>query len=61
MKGATHEIGVNKRQRKPNGESRMDNPETLATLGTQDRERKTNKQNTKNKNNIKKTQNRKLK
>ena len=61
MKGATHETGVNKRQRKPNGESRMDNPETLATLGTQDRERKTNKQNTKNKNNIKKTENRKLK
>ena len=36
MKGATHETGVNKRQRKPNGESRMESPETLATLGIQD-------------------------
>ena len=26
----------NKAQRKPKGQSRMDNPETLATLGTQD-------------------------
>ena len=26
---------VNKRSRKPKGQSRMDNPETLATLGTQ--------------------------
>ena len=27
---------TNKRQRKPKGQQRMDNPETLATLGTQD-------------------------
>ena len=27
---------VNKRQRKPKGQSRMDNPETLATPGAQD-------------------------
>ena len=27
---------TNKYQRKPKGQSRMDNPETLATLGTQD-------------------------
>ena len=26
----------NKRERKPKGQSRMDNPEKLATLGTQD-------------------------
>ena len=27
---------LNKGLRKPNGQSRMDNPETLATLGTRD-------------------------
>ena len=30
---------MNKRQRIPKGQSRMDNPETLATLGTQDEEK----------------------
>ena len=30
----------NKRLRKPKGQSRMDNPETLPTLGTQDTGRK---------------------
>ena len=33
----------NKRKRKPKGQSRMDNPGTLATCGTQDTERRTNK------------------
>jgi hypothetical protein len=31
----------NKRQRKSKGKSTMDNPEKLATLGTQDTKRKT--------------------
>ena len=31
---------TNKRQRKPKGQSRMDNSETLAALGTQDTARK---------------------
>ena len=31
-----YERFVNKRWRKPKGQSRMDNPEKLATLGTQD-------------------------
>ena len=30
---------MNKRQRIPKNQSRMDNPETLATLGTQDKEK----------------------
>ena len=30
---------MNKRQRIPKDQSRMDNPETLATLGTQDEEK----------------------
>ena len=34
-------ICVNKRQRIPKGQSRMDNPEKLATLGTQDTKRNT--------------------
>ena len=41
-----------KRQRKPKGKSRMDNPETLETLSTQDTRRRQTKQ---------KTQHRKLK
>ena len=35
---------ANKRQRKPKGQSRMDNPETLATLGTQEIGRRQRKQ-----------------
>ena len=30
--------GINKRQRIPKGQSKMDNPEKLATQGTQDEE-----------------------
>jgi len=39
---------VNKRLRKPKGQSRMDDPETSVELGTQDTERrqKAQKQNT---------------
>ena len=33
------EYCVNKRQRKPKGQIRIDNPEKLATLGTQDTRR----------------------
>ena len=33
---------TNKGSRKPNGQSRMNNPETLATSGTQDTRRSTN-------------------
>ena len=34
---------LNKRQSKPNGKSRIENPETLSTFGTQDSGMKTNK------------------
>ena len=37
---------LNKLQRKPKGKSRMDNPETLATLGTQNTGRRQTKQKT---------------
>jgi len=39
---------VNKRSRKPKGQSRMDNPETLATLETQDTGRRQPTQNNSN-------------
>ena len=32
-------FSINKRQRIPKGQSQMDNPEKLATLGTQDEEK----------------------
>ena len=37
---------INKRQRKLNGKSRMDNPEKLTILGTQDTRRRQAKQKT---------------
>ena len=40
----TKENKTNKRQRKPKGQSRMDNPEKLPTLGKQDTERRQAKQ-----------------
>jgi hypothetical protein len=43
-------MSVYKRQRKPKGQSRMDNPDTLVTLGTQDEgKKKTNKKKNNNK------------
>jgi hypothetical protein len=43
-------MSVYKRQRKPKGQSRMDNPDTLVTLGTQDEgKKKTNKKQNNNK------------
>jgi hypothetical protein len=39
------EISINE---KPKGQSRMDIPETLATLGTQDKDKQTKKQSTTN-------------
>jgi hypothetical protein len=39
-----YERFVNKRWRKPKGQSRMDNPEKLATLGAQDTGRTQTKQ-----------------
>jgi hypothetical protein len=43
-------MSVYKRQRKPKGQSRMDNPDTLVTLGTQDEgKKKTNKKKKKKK------------
>ena len=54
-------MSVYKRQRKPKGQSRMDNPDTLVTLGTQDEGKKkttTKQQQQKNK---KKQQYRKVK
>ena len=37
---------LDKRQRKPNEQSKIDNPENLATLSTQDAVRRQTKQNT---------------
>jgi len=37
---------VNKRERKPKGQSRMDNPEKLAIFGTQDEDKQSKKHNT---------------
>jgi len=39
-------MSVYKRQRKPKGQSRMDNPDTLVTLGTQDEDKKKQKSKT---------------
>ena len=40
---------MNKRERKPKGQSEMDNTETLATLGIlETQEKQSNKQNTEN-------------
>ena len=45
-------LALDKRSRKPKErQSRMDNPETLATLGTQDEDKQSNKPNTENWNN----------
>ena len=42
-------MSVYKRQRKPKGQSRMDNPEKLVTLGTQDEDKKKKQQKNKQK------------
>ena len=39
---------IYERQKKPKEQPRMDNPEKLATLGTQDEDKQTKKHNTKN-------------
>ena len=42
----THKIILNQHQRNSKGQSRMDNPETVATLGTQDENKQPQKHNT---------------
>jgi hypothetical protein len=55
-------MSVYKRQRKPKGQSRMDNPDTLVTLGTQDEgKKKTNKKKNNNKTTTKNNNTEKLK
>ena len=54
-------MSVYKRQRKPKGQSRMDNPEKLVTLGTQDEDKKKNNKTINKKKQKKRQQHRKVK